>query len=83
MQSLQKIGSLLAMGKPITAKAAAMEQEEVKTSTSKTDAKGKALVSTTAPAPAKDSKGQADLLAQLMAQIKAQSVEIEVLKASF
>ena len=69
------------LGKPITAKAAATEQEESKASSS--HAKGKASVSATTPAQAKDSKGQADLLAQLMAQIKAQSAEIEALKASF
>ena len=45
--------------------------------------KGKVSVSATTPVLAKDSKGQADLLAQLMVQINAQSTEIEVLKASF
>ena len=69
------------LGKPAAAKAAATEQEQPTPSTSMP--KGKALVSATTPAPAKDSKGQADLLAQLMAQIKEQSVQIEALKASF
>ena len=69
------------MGKPAAAKAAATEQEQPTPSTS--TVKGKALVSATTPAPAKDSKGQADLLAQLMAQIKEQSAQIEALKASF
>ena len=69
------------MGKPITAKAAENTQDELKTSTP--PPKAKALVSATAPVLAKDSKGQADLLAQLMVQIKAQSTEIKALKASF
>ena len=47
------------LGKP-AAEAAATEQEQLTPSTSK----GKALVSTTTPALAKDSKGQANLLAQ-------------------
>ena len=55
------------------------EQPTLSTSTSK----GKASVSATTPTPAKDSKGQADLLAQLMAQIKEQSAQIKALKASF
>ena len=69
------------MGKPIATKVAATEQEGP--SASSLMLKGKALVSTTAPVLAQDSKEQADLLAQLMAQIKAQSAEIEALKASF
>ena len=69
------------MGKPIATKVAATEQESL--SASSPMPKGKALVSTTAPVLVQDSKGQADLLAQLMAQIKAQSAEIEALKASF
>ena len=69
------------LGKPAAAKAAATEQEQPTPSTS--TPKGKASVSTTTPVLAKDSKGQADLLAQLMAQIKKQSAQIEALKASF
>ena len=69
------------LGKPAAAKAAATEQEQPTPSTLMP--KGKASVSTTTPVPAKDSKGQADLLAQLMAQIKEQSAQIEALKASF
>ena len=69
------------LGKPAAAKAAATEQEQPTPST--LTPKGKASVSTTTPVPAKDSKGQADLLAQLMVQIKEQSAQIEALKASF
>ena len=69
------------LGKPAAAKAAATEQEQPTPSTSMS--KGKASVSATTPSPAKDSKGQADLLAQLMVQIKEQSAQIEALKASF
>ena len=66
------------MGKPIAAKAAA-SQESPEASSSKE----KATASATQNAPAKDSKGQADLLAKLMAQIKEQSAQIDALKASF
>ena len=66
------------MGKPIVAKAAA-SQESPEASSSKE----KATASATQNAPAKDSKGQADLLAKLMAQIKEQSAQIDALKASF
>ena len=69
------------LGKPAAAKAAATEQEQPTQSTSMP--KGKASVSATMLAPAKDSKGQADLLAQLMAEIREQSAQIEALKASF
>ena len=68
-------------GKPITAKATATNK--VAAQPSKTNAKGKASVSATTPVPAKDSKGQADLLAQLIAQIKDQGAQIEALKSSF
>ena len=63
------------MGKPIAAKAAA-SQESPEASSSKE----KATASATQNAPAKDSKGQADLLAKLMAQIKEQSAQIDALK---
>ena len=66
------------MGKPIAAKAAA-SQESPEASSSKE----KATASTTQNVPAKDSKGQADLLAKLMVQIKEQSAQINALKASF
>ena len=66
------------MGKPIAAKAAAL-QESPEASSSKE----KATASATQIALAKDSKGQADLLAKLMAQIKEQSAQIDTLKASF
>ena len=56
------------LGKPAAAKAAATEQEQPTPSTSMP--KEKTLVSATTPAPAKDSKGQAHLLAQLMVQVK-------------
>src|SRR6201996_2302897 len=69
------------MGKPIAAKAAATEQKAALSST--TDSKGKASVSTTTPAPAQNSKAQADLLAKLMAQMQEQSAQIEALKLSF
>ena len=62
-------------------KATATEQEQPTPST--LTPKGKASVSATTPALAKDSKGQADLLAQLMAQVKEQGVQIQALKASF
>ena len=67
--------------KPAAAKAATTEQEQPTPSTS--TSKGKALASATMPTPAKDSKGQADLLAQLMVQIKEQSAQIKALKAFF
>ena len=67
------------MGKPITAKAAALQESAEASSGSKE----KATASTTQNAPAKDSKGQADLLAKLMVQIKEQSAQIDALKASF
>ena len=69
------------LGKPAAAKAATTEQEQPTPSTS--TSRGKASVSATTPMLTKDSKGQADLLAQLMAQIKEQSAQIEALKASF
>ena len=69
------------LGKPAATKTAATEQEQPTPST--LTPKGKASVSATTPMPAKDSKGQADLLAQLMVQIKEQSAQIEALKASF
>ena len=64
------------MGKPIAAKAAASHPEA-------SGSKEKATASATQNVPAKDSKGQADLLAKLMAQIKEQSAQIDALKASF
>ena len=67
------------MGKPMAQKAAATEE---KAPSPKAD-KGKASVSATTPAPAKNSTTQADVLAQIMAQIKKQSEEIAALKASF
>ena len=66
------------MGKPIVAKAAASQE-----SPEASGSKEKATASATQNAPAKDSKGQADLLAKLMAQIKEQSAQIDALKASF
>ena len=66
------------MGKPIAAKAAASQE-----SPEALGSKEKATASATQNAPAKDSKGQADLLAKLMAQIKEQSAQIDALKASF
>ena len=69
------------MGKPITAKAAATEQAASSSST--TDAKGKASVSATTPTPAQNSKAQADLLAKLMVQMQEQSAQIKALKSSF
>ena len=66
------------MGKPITAKATASQE-----SPEASGNKEKATASATQNAPAKDSKGQADLLAKLMAQIKEQSAQIDALKASF
>ena len=68
--------------KPIVAKATATEQAP-EASSSSTAAKGKAAVSATSNAPATDSKAQADLLAKLMAQVSAQSQELEALKSSF
>ena len=67
------------MGKPITAKAAA-SQESPEASGSN---KEKVTASATQNTLAKDSKGQADLLAKLMVQIKEQSAQIDALKASF
>ena len=66
------------MGKLIAAKATALQE-----SPEASGSKEKATASTTQNAPAKDSKGQADLLAKLMAQIKEQSAQIDALKASF
>ena len=67
------------MGKPIAAKATASQESPEASSSSKE----KATAFTTQNAPAKDSKGQADLLAKLMVQIKEQSAQIDALKASF
>ena len=67
------------MGKLIAEKAAAL-QESLEASSS---SKEKATASATQNAPAKDSEGQADLLAKLMAQIKEQSAQIDALKVSF
>ena len=66
------------MGKPIAAKATASQE-----SPEASGSKEKATASATQNALAKDSKGQADLLAKLMAQIKEQSAQIDALKASF
>ena len=68
------------MGKPIAAKAAASQEAPEASSPS---GKEKATASATKHMPATDSKGQADLLAKLMAQIQVQSQELEALKASF
>ena len=67
------------LGKPIAAKAAASQE----TPEASASGKEKATASATQNASAKDSKGQADLLAKLMAQIKEQSAQIDALKASF
>ena len=67
------------MGKLIAAKAAVLQEFPE----SSTGSKEKATASATQNAPAKDSKGQADLLAKLMVQIKEQSAQIDALKASF
>ena len=53
------------MGKPIAAKAAASQE-----SPEASGSKEKATASATQNTPAKDSKGQADLLAKLMAHVK-------------
>ena len=66
------------MGKPIAAKAAASQE-----SPEASGSKEKATASATQNVLAKDSKGQADLLAKLMAQIKEQSAQIDALKVSF
>ena len=66
------------MGKPIAAKAAASQE-----SPEASGSKEKATASATQTVLAKDSKGQADLLAKLMAQIKEQSAQIDALKVSF
>ena len=68
------------MGKPIAAKAAASQEAPEASSSS---GKEKATASATQNAPAKDSKGQADLLAKLMAQIQVQSQKLKALKVSF
>ena len=67
------------LSKLIAAKAAA-SQESPEASSS---GKEKATASATKHAPATDSKGQADLLAKLMAQIQVQSKELKALKVSF
>ena len=69
------------LGKPIVTKAAATEQAAALPPTM--DPKGKVSVSATTPAPAQNSKAQADLLAKLMAQMQEQSTQIKVLKSSF
>ena len=66
------------MGKLIAAKAAALQESQEASSS-----KEKATASATQNVPAKDSKGQADLLAKLMVQIKEQSEQIDALRASF
>ena len=67
------------LSKLIAAKAAA-SQESPEASSS---GKEKATASATKHAPATDSKGQADLLAKLMAQIQVQRKELKALKTSF
>ena len=68
------------LGKLIAAKAAALQETP---GLSSADSKGKATASATQNALVTDSKGQADLLAKLMAQMKEQSAQIDALKASF
>ena len=68
------------MGKLIAAKAAATDSTQ---NTSQTMAKANTTVSAMSKAPAQSSKEQADLLAKMMAQIKAQKEQIEALKSSF
>ena len=69
------------LGKPIVTKAAATEQAAALPPTM--DPKGKVSVSATTPAPAQNSKAQADLLAKLMVQMQEQSAQIKALKSSF
>ena len=71
------------MGKAATVKAA-----DTETSTSSPNSNGpstssKAVATTTTSTLAKDSKTQADLLAQLMKHVSAQDAELKALKASF
>jgi Retrotransposon gag protein len=67
------------LGKPgKTAGAAATSESTDSTPSSSTD-----TAAATKQSPAKDSKNQADLLAQLMEKVKAQEAQINALKASF
>ena len=68
------------LGKPIAAKAAALPETP---QASSSGGKGKATASATQNALAIDSKGQADLLSKLMAQVQVQSQELAALKSSF
>ena len=69
------------MGKPAAAKAAATDTSTPGPNSNgpSTSSKGTATTST----PAKDSKTQADLLAQLLECVKEQDKELKALKASF
>ena len=68
------------LGKPPAAKAAATE-----TSTSGPNSNGPStsLKAAATAMPAKDSKTQADLLAQLLKRVEEQDKELKALKASF
>ena len=84
MRSLQESGPPLPRlflkihGQADCSKAAASQE-----SPEASGSKEKATASATQNTPAKDSKGQAHLLAKLMVQIKEQSAQIDALKASF
>jgi len=71
------------MGKPGKAKAASTTDSTSSTDNTASSSTSSSTASATTNAPAKDNKSQADLLAKLMEQMKAQEAQINALKASF
>ena len=71
------------MGKAPVAKAAATETSTSGPNSNGPSTSSKAAATTTTSTSAKDSKTQADLLAQLMKHVEAQDAELKALKASF
>ena len=71
------------MGKAATVKAVATETSTSSPNSNGPSTSSKAVATTTTSISAKDSKTQADLLAQLMKHIEAQDAELKALKASF
>ena len=71
------------MGKPPTAKAVATETSTSGPNSNGPSTSSKAAATTSTSTPTKDSKTQADLLAQLLKRVKEQDKELKALKASF
>ena len=71
------------MGKPAAAKVAATDTSTSGPNSNGPSTSSKAVATTTTSTPAKDSKTQADLLAQLLECVKEQDKELKALKVSF